>query len=60
VEPSKQTELTLRNLLDISRNRRRVVYATVLVLGLLGATYCAVSTRRYEATGTIQIDKDSW
>jgi succinoglycan biosynthesis transport protein ExoP len=59
VEPSKQTELTLRNLLDISRTRRRVVYGTVLVLGLLGATYCAVSTRRYEATGTIQIDKDS-
>lgn len=35
------------------------MYTTVLILGALGATFCAVSTRRYEATGTVQIQKDS-
>jgi uncharacterized protein involved in exopolysaccharide biosynthesis len=29
------------------------------LLGVLGAVYCAVSTRRYEATGTVQIEKES-
>lgn len=59
MEPFKQNELTLRNLFDICRKRRRGVYGTVLLLGVLGAVYCAVSTRRFEATGTIQIEKDS-
>lgn len=56
---SQEAELTLRDLLNIYRKRRRVVYATVLTLGILGAVYCALSTRRYEATGTVQIQKES-
>jgi uncharacterized protein involved in exopolysaccharide biosynthesis len=58
VESRKQNELTLRDLLNIYRKRRRVVYGTVLVLGILCAVYCAVSTRRYETTGTVQIQKE--
>ena len=59
LEYGPTNELTLRDLLNIYRKRRRVVYGTVLVLGTLGALYCAVSTRRYEATGTVQIQKES-
>jgi capsular exopolysaccharide synthesis family protein len=58
VESREQNELTLRDLLNIYRKRRRVVYGTVLVLGILCAVYCAVSTRRYETTGTVQIQKE--
>jgi capsular exopolysaccharide synthesis family protein len=59
LETHQTNELTLRDLLNIYRKRRRVVYGTVLVLGGLCAIYCAVSTRRYQATGTVQIQKES-
>ena len=44
-------ELTVRDVLTIYRKRQRVVYATVLVCGVLGVLLCVLSTRRYEATG---------
>jgi len=59
LEIRQGNELTLRDLLIIYKKRRKVVFATVLVLGSLCAVYCAVSTRRYEATGTVQIQKES-
>jgi uncharacterized protein involved in exopolysaccharide biosynthesis len=52
----KQNELTLQNLLDIFWKRRRVVYGAALAPGDPG---CAVNTRRYEATCTVQIEKES-
>ena len=55
----KNELLTLRDLLNIFRKRRTAVFGTVLVLGTLGAIYCGFSTRRYEATGTVQIQKES-
>jgi capsular exopolysaccharide synthesis family protein len=55
----QETELTLRGLLDIYRKRRRVLYGTILLFGVLGSIYCAVSTRRYEAKGIIQIQKEA-
>ena len=55
----KQNQLTLRDLLNIYRKRRRVVYGTVLLVLVLAALYCAVSTRRYESTGTVQIEKEN-
>ena len=35
------------------------MYSTVLVFGILAAIYCTVSTRRYRATSTIQVQKES-
>ena len=55
----KENELALSDLFRIFRKRRSVVYGTVLVFGVLCAIYCAISTRRYEATGTVQVQKDS-
>ena len=59
MESRQANELTVLDLVNIFRKRRRVVYGTVLAVGILGAVYCAVSTRRYEATGTVQIQKES-
>lgn len=52
-------ELTLRDLLTIFQRRRRIVYGTILVFGALAALYCAFCTRRYEAIGTVQLQKEN-
>jgi len=52
-----EKELTLRDLLSIYRRRSRIIYGTLLVFIVLGVLYCVVSTRRYEAKGTIQVQK---
>ena len=41
------------------RRRRTIVYGATGVMFTLGILYCVVSTRRYEATGTIQVQKES-
>ncbi len=56
---SRENELTLSDLLTIYRRRRKVVYGTLLTLVVLGALYCAMCMRRYEATGTLQVQKES-
>ena len=53
-----EKELTLRDLLTNFRRRRKVVYGTLLTFAVMGALYCAVCTRRYEATGTVQVQKE--
>jgi uncharacterized protein involved in exopolysaccharide biosynthesis len=57
IRPEK--ELTLRDLLLIYKRRRKVVYGVVAVLCILVAAYCILCTRRYDATGTIQVQKGS-
>jgi succinoglycan biosynthesis transport protein ExoP len=55
----EERELTLRDLLQMFRRRRAIVFAvsgTVLALALL---FCIFSTRRYQAMGTIQVQKES-
>ncbi len=52
-------ELTLVDMVGIYRRRLTVVYSTMLVLVALVAIYCVVCTRRYQATGSIQIQKES-
>lgn len=52
-------ELTLVDMLDIYRRRRRLIYGTTLVLVALVGIYCIVCTRRYVSTGSIQIQKES-
>lgn len=55
----REQELTLRDLLQMFRRRRRIVYGAAGVMFALGILFCVLSTRRYEATGTIQVQKES-
>ena len=57
METLPEKELTLRDLLGIYRRRSRIIYGTLLLFIVLGALYCMISTRRYEAKGTIQVQK---
>lgn len=52
-------ELTLRDLLNIFQRRRNIVLGTLISLVALAAVYCVVCTRRYEATGIVQMQKES-
>jgi succinoglycan biosynthesis transport protein ExoP len=52
-------ELTIRDLTVIYRRRQLVIYAAVAAMAALAAVYCLISTRRYEATGTIQVQSKS-
>lgn len=56
---SPNKELTLRDLLMIYQRRRKIVLATAVSLFLLAVVYCAVCTRRYEASGIVQMQKES-
>ena len=56
---SAERPLTLGDLRDIFRRRRRVVFGCVAVCVLLAVAICTFSTRRYEATGEIQVQKES-
>ena len=53
-----ETEPTLRDLVQIYRRRRAVVYGITAIICILTAFYCIVCTRRYEATSTIQVQKE--
>ncbi|UWZ86120.1 GumC family protein [Occallatibacter riparius] len=48
---------TLRDLVRIYQRRRSVVYGIMTTIGVLTIIYCLVCTRRYEATGLIQVQK---
>jgi capsular exopolysaccharide synthesis family protein len=39
----------------VLRRRRKIIYAWVITLGLLAALYCVFATRRYEATGLVEV-----
>ncbi len=51
-------ELTLLDLARIYQRRRRIIHATTLAALLLATLYCVVCTRRFEATATVQIQKE--
>lgn len=53
-----EKELTLRDLFQILQRRRTIIYGSVGVLFLLASLYCMFCTRRYEATGTVQVQKE--
>ncbi len=55
----EERELTVRDLLQMFRRRRVIVYAATGVIFALGILLCVFSTRRYQATGTIQVQKES-
>jgi uncharacterized protein involved in exopolysaccharide biosynthesis len=54
-----EQELTLRDLLQMFRRRRGILYGAAGVMLGLGILLCVLSTRRYQATGTIQVQKES-
>jgi succinoglycan biosynthesis transport protein ExoP len=58
VKSQAEKELTLRDLLQIYHRRRSVVYGVLLTLCILAGIYCTLCTRRYEATGTVQVQKE--
>lgn len=56
---SQAKELTLRDLLNILQRRRSILLGALISLITLASIYCAVCTRRYEATGRVQMQKES-
>jgi succinoglycan biosynthesis transport protein ExoP len=55
----RERELTLSDLFQMFRRRRAIVYGATGVILVLGILLCVFSTRRYQATGTIQVQKES-
>jgi succinoglycan biosynthesis transport protein ExoP len=51
--------LTLGDLRHIFRRRRRVVVSCLAICVSAAVLICIVSTRRYQATGEIQVQKES-
>ena len=52
-------EITLGELRQVYRRRRRVFYGCLLAFVSVASLYCMVCTRRYSATAVIQVQKDS-
>lgn len=53
--PAGSGEIGLNDLIRILRRRARIILASVIVVLILGALYCVVKTRRYEATADLAI-----
>jgi succinoglycan biosynthesis transport protein ExoP len=54
-----QKELTLRDLWTILERRRKLVLISVVSFVALASIYCVLCTRRYQATGVVQMQKES-
>ncbi len=59
LNPYEERELTLRDLLQMFRRRRGIMFVATAVIFALGILLCVFSTRRYQAVGTIQVQKES-
>jgi succinoglycan biosynthesis transport protein ExoP len=57
--PSVEAGLTVNDIWKVVRRRSRVGFAILGTVVLLAAIYCAVTTRRYEASGIVQLQKES-
>src|SRR5437588_822503 len=57
--PQRDKELTLKDLLSIFARRRVIVIGTVLCCLAVAVLICTFSTRRYEATGEVQVQRES-
>lgn len=57
--PSQEAGLTVNDVWKVFRRRSRVAFVILGSVVLLTALYCVVATRRYEATGIVQLQKDS-
>ncbi|MDR3723189.1 MAG: polysaccharide biosynthesis tyrosine autokinase [Terracidiphilus sp.] len=52
-------ELTLRDMLRVLQRRRRVIIGTVAVCVAAAIVVCALTTRRYEALSTIELQRSA-
>jgi capsular exopolysaccharide synthesis family protein len=59
LDSNANKELTLRDLFAIVQRRRVLVGSIILAFVALAGIYCAVCTRRYQATAIIQMQKQS-
>lgn len=55
----RDDELTLGTIASVLKRRRVIVLGTLAFFLALVTLYCSIATRRYQATGEIQIQKDS-
>jgi polysaccharide biosynthesis transport protein len=51
-------EITLSDLIRVLRRRRRIIISSVIAVFLLGAVYCTMKTRRYEAVADLAINPE--
>ena len=51
------TEPTLRDLLQIYRRRKAIIYGVTAVIVVAAGVFCAFCPRRYQAIGTVNIQK---
>jgi capsular exopolysaccharide synthesis family protein len=58
METSEVKEVSLSHLLKIYRRRKYVIYGVMVAVCIATAFYCAICTRRYEATAELQVDKE--
>jgi capsular exopolysaccharide synthesis family protein len=59
VSAAEEKELTIRDLLRTFDRRRQIFFGTAGVVFLLAILACIFMTRRYEATGVIELQKSS-
>jgi succinoglycan biosynthesis transport protein ExoP len=53
-----ESEISLSDLIRVLRRRKHIILISVAVVLLLGALYCALKTRRYEATADLAINPE--
>ncbi len=58
MEASSDKEMTLRDLAGIYQRRRKIIHSVTLAILLLAGLYCVISTRRYEASATVEVRKE--
>ncbi len=57
-EPGGSGEISLSDLIRVLRRRKRIIIVSVIAVFLLGALYCGLKTRRYEAAADLAINPE--
>jgi succinoglycan biosynthesis transport protein ExoP len=57
VNPAPDTELSFSEILRALSRRRQIILWVTVIFFLLSAVLCLVMTRRYEASGVVQLDR---
>lgn len=58
IKPPSRKDVDLRYLLAVYRRRRRIIQGIIVAILGTAVAYCVWCTRRYQAVGTIQIQKE--